>query len=93
MRELAKRAKPLGVLLPNPYIGMTSGELTTARTLTIAALAGVKQAGQSYGISGRSKTAATLADLQMDLFWIAEAQRILAGTLVDRTFADFSSAS
>ena len=93
MRERAKRAKPLGVLLPNPYIGMTSGELTTARTLTIAALAGVKQAGQSYGISGRSKTAATLADFQMDLFWIAEAQRILAGTLVDRTFADFSSAS
>ena len=93
MRERAKRAKPLGVTFPNPYIGMTSGELTTARTLTIAALAGVKQAGQSYGISGRSKTAATLADLQMDLFWISEAQRILAGTLVDRTFADFSSAS
>ena len=93
MRERYRRAKPLGVLLPNPYIGMTSNELTTARTLTIAALAGGKQAGQSYGISGRSKTAATLADLQMDLFWIAEAQRILAGTLVDRTFADFSSAS
>lgn len=91
MHERARRAKPLGVTLPNPYIGMTSGELTTARTLTIAAIAGVKQAGQSYGISGRSKTAATLADLQMDLFWIAEAQRILAGTLVDRTFADFSS--
>lgn len=77
--------------LPNPYIGMTSGELVTARAETIAAISSVKKAGQSYGISGRSKSAATLTTLQQDLFWINEAQGIAAGTRVDRTFADFSA--
>ena len=75
----------------NPYIGMTSGELVTARAETIAAISSVKKAGQSYGISGRSKSAATLTTLQQDLFWINEAQGRAAGTRVDRTFADFSA--
>lgn len=77
--------------LPNPYIGMTSNELSTARAETVAAISSVKKAGQAYGISGRNKSAANLRDLQQDLFWINEAQAIAAGTRVSQTFADFSS--
>lgn len=76
---------------PNPYIGMTSAELATARSETIAAISSVKKAGQSYGVSGRSKTAADLRALQQDLFWINEATSSAAGTRVTTTFADFSA--
>lgn len=76
---------------PNPYIGMTSAELATARAETIAAISSAKKAGQSYGISGRSKTSVDLRALQQDLFWINEAQSAAAGTRVSKTFADFSA--
>lgn len=78
---------------PNPYIGMTAAELSTARAETIAAIQSIKKAGQSYGLSGRSKTAADLRALQQDLFWLNEAQSIAAGTRVSKTFADFSGMS
>jgi len=78
---------------PNPYIGMTSAELATARSETIAAISAAKKAGQSYGISGRSKTSVDLRALQADLFFINEAIASAAGTRVTKTFADFSSAS
>lgn len=75
---------------PNPYLGLTSAELATERTNTLAAIAAVKKAGQSYSISGRSKQAADLKTLQQDLFWINEASGISAGTRVTTTYADFS---
>lgn len=74
---------------PNPYIGMSSSELTTARAETIAAISACKKAGEQYSISGRS-TSRTLTTLQQDLFWINQAQAIAAGTRVTHTFADFS---
>lgn len=75
---------------PNPYIGMTSAELSTARSETIAAISACKKAGEQYSISGRS-TSRNLAALQQDLFWINQAQAIAAGTRVTQTFADFSA--
>jgi hypothetical protein len=77
---------------PNPYFGLTSAELATARSETLAAISSIKKAGQSYGVSGRSKSAAALSDLQQDLYWIGEATARAAGTRVTTTYADFSAA-
>ena len=63
------------------------------RADTIAALQSARKAGQSYSLSGRTKSAVDFQALQNDLAEISYAQGLLNGTTVTRTLADFSHPS
>lgn len=72
---------------------MDAATLATMKTETVAALTAARKAGQSYGISGRSKSSVDFAALQSDLAEINYAIALLDGTGITTALADFSKAS
>jgi hypothetical protein len=71
------------------FVGMTSAELTTLRTNTLAAINTAMTAGASYSIGGRSHSR-NLAQLNDTLAEVNYALQIAAGTRVSRTYANCS---
>jgi len=76
----------------NAFVGLPAATLTTLQTKYIEAITAIAEGAQSYSISGsRTITRANLADATETLAQINYALDNANGTLVRRTFADFSS--
>jgi hypothetical protein len=73
------------------FVGLTSAQLATLQTETLAAISGILGGAQSYSMAGRSFTKADLGQLRTTLQEINYAIQHTDGTLVRNVHNDMSN--